>query len=121
MEVNGIPGIVAVVMKDGEIVFEKALGVANVENDVPMKPDHIFRMASISKVRTFPIFSYSKLITAAALCVLHERGGIDWEQPARTYFPDYPEKEKGDPTVCGLKVTLNDTCRFSSLLFIQEG
>jgi CubicO group peptidase (beta-lactamase class C family) len=72
LETNGITGAVTVVMKDGrdnfadhqllgKIVWQKALGKADIENNVPMTVNHIFRMASISKVTKNSVSYHSGL------------------------------------------------------------
>ena len=47
-----VPGIVALVMQDGEVVYEKALGWADRESGRRMTPDTIFRIASQTKALT---------------------------------------------------------------------
>ena len=42
-------GISAAVVKDGEIVYNKAFGYKNVENQTPLTTDDFMRIASISK------------------------------------------------------------------------
>lgn len=50
------------VMKDGRLVYAKGYGLADEEEDIPMSPGHIMRIASLSK-----------LITATAVMQLCER------------------------------------------------
>lgn len=42
-------GLAVVVVKKGEIVYTKNLGWQNVENQIPLSDNSIFRIASISK------------------------------------------------------------------------
>ena len=44
-----IPGASLAVAKDGRLVLAKGYGLANVENQDPVQPDTLFRIASISK------------------------------------------------------------------------
>jgi CubicO group peptidase (beta-lactamase class C family) len=44
-----IPGLSVAVVKDGQIVYEKALGLKDIEKNIPLAEDDIFRIASISK------------------------------------------------------------------------
>ncbi len=53
-------------------------GVTSVENPLPVTPDTLFQVGSISK--TF---------TAPALMMLMEAGKVDLETPVRTYLPDF--------------------------------
>jgi CubicO group peptidase (beta-lactamase class C family) len=47
---------VVAVAKDGKLVFERGFGYADVEGLVEMTPDHIMRVASISKVSAQVLF-----------------------------------------------------------------
>ena len=63
-----MPSIVAAVMRDGELVWETAVGVADVESDAEATPDTQYRVGSITK--TF---------TAAAIMQLRDAGKLDLE------------------------------------------
>src|SRR5688500_9976027 len=43
------PGMVCAVMQDGEIIYEKGFGMADLEHDEPLSPDSVFYIASTSK------------------------------------------------------------------------
>ena len=43
------PGAVALVAKDGNVIYRKAFGNANLELGVPMIPENIFELGSITK------------------------------------------------------------------------
>src|SRR5947208_2020594 len=45
----GLPGAAIIVAKNGQVIFRKGYGVANLELQVPIKPDMVFRIASITK------------------------------------------------------------------------
>ena len=60
-----IAGAVALVMRDGEIVYEQAVGWLDREERRPMTTDAIFRIAS-----------QSKAITSAAIMMLVEEGSV---------------------------------------------
>ena len=60
-----IAGAGLLVIKDGEEKYGKVYGEANMEQNVPMQRDTIFRM-----------FSMSKPITATAVMILFERGEL---------------------------------------------
>lgn len=63
-----IQGASLAITKDERLVYAKGFGIANTETGEEVKPGHLFRIASVSK-----------LITAAALMKLYEEGklGID--------------------------------------------
>ncbi|MBE3110786.1 MAG: serine hydrolase, partial [Acidobacteria bacterium] len=46
---SATPGCAVGVSVDGKVVIEKAYGMADLEHDVPMKPDTIFEIGSASK------------------------------------------------------------------------
>ena len=73
------PGATAIVVKDGDVLFRGARGMANIELGVPLTPDHVFRLASITKQ-----------FTAAAILLLEEDGKLSVDDPITKYLPDYP-------------------------------
>src|SRR5690606_8716170 len=42
-------GLAVVVIKDNQPIYQKALGYKNLESQTPLRTDHLFRIASISK------------------------------------------------------------------------
>ena len=60
-----INGVSVAMVKDEKLVFAKGYGYADVENKVKVEPDHLFRIASVSK-----------LITATAIMKLKEEGKL---------------------------------------------
>ena len=62
------PSIGAAVLRDGELIWETAVGVADVETDLEATPDTQYRIGSITK--TF---------TAAAIMQLRDAGKLDLE------------------------------------------
>ena len=59
----GLKGVSLSVMRNDSLLFSKGFGIA--DNNVPMEPGHILRMASVSK-----------LVTAVGIMVLQERGQL---------------------------------------------
>ncbi|MEM9530909.1 MAG: serine hydrolase [Pseudomonadota bacterium] len=74
------PGAAALVVKNGEVVFNDAVGMANIELGMPLRPDHVFRLGSITKQ-----------FTGAAVMLLVEEGKVDLDAPIQEYLPDYPD------------------------------
>jgi len=62
-----VPGVQAAVLFDGEVVLSKAYGQADVENDVALTTEHLFRVASHSK--TFTATSILQLVEAGSLAL----------------------------------------------------
>ena len=82
MSTNSVPGIAAAAMVNGEEVWSEGFGMADLENSVPVTPQTLFRLASISKP-----------ITATAAMHLWEQGKLDIEAPIQKYCPAFPKKE----------------------------
>src|SRR5437868_5759362 len=74
MERQQIPGLSLVVVKDGKIVREKGYGLANIEHQVPVKPETIFQSGSIGKQ-----------FTAALVMLLAEDGKLSINDPISKY------------------------------------
>ena len=72
-------GAVALVSRNGKIIYKKAFGMANLELNVPMNPDNIFRIGSITKQ-----------FTAVAILQLAEQGKLDIKDDIRKFIPGYP-------------------------------
>ncbi|NHF58047.1 serine hydrolase [Flavobacteriaceae bacterium TP-CH-4] len=77
------PGLTVLVAKNDDILYRKAFGMANMELKVPMKPENVFELGSITKQ-----------FTAVAILMLMEQGKIDLLDPITTYVPDYPMQGK---------------------------
>ncbi|HEV7784677.1 MAG TPA: serine hydrolase domain-containing protein, partial [Thermoanaerobaculia bacterium] len=73
------PGASALVMKDGQVVLRKGFGMANLELGIPVSPDMVFELGSITKQ-----------FTAASILLLQERGQLRVEDEITKYLPDYP-------------------------------
>jgi serine beta-lactamase-like protein LACTB len=73
------PGAAVLVIKDGVTLLNKGYGLANVELNVPIRPDHVFHAASVGKQ-----------FTAAAIMKLVEDGKLNLQTPIRQYFPNVP-------------------------------
>ena len=73
------PGVAAIAVKDGKTVFRKAYGMANLELGVPLSPDSVFRLGSITKQ-----------FTAVAVLMLAEEGKLSLSDPITKHLPGYP-------------------------------
>ena len=74
------PGCAAAVSLNGETVFEKAFGLADMEHDVPNTPQTIFESGSVAKQ-----------FTAAAIVLLQQEGKLSIDDPVRKYIPELPD------------------------------
>ena len=78
---NNEPGGAVIAVLNQEIVFKKGYGIANMEMKIPIKPDMVFQIASITKQ-----------FTAVAIMMLSDQGILDIDKDFRTYLPDFPIK-----------------------------
>ncbi|MGB6845037.1 MAG: serine hydrolase domain-containing protein, partial [Candidatus Acidiferrales bacterium] len=74
-----IPGLALAIVRDGKIVKAKGYGLANVELDVPVKPETLFQTGSVGKQ-----------FTATAVMMLVEEGKVGLDDKITKYFPDVP-------------------------------
>ena len=81
MEQNNIPGAQVAVASRGRILELRNYGMANVELKVPVSPDTVFEIGSISK----------QFVTAAVM-VLHEQGDIGLDDGIHRYLPYLPSE-----------------------------
>lgn len=73
------PGAAAIVVKEDKVVFRGASGLADMELGVPLSPDNVFRIGSITKQ-----------FTAAAIMLLADQGKLSVSDSINEYLPDYP-------------------------------
>jgi len=73
------PGASVVIMKGGEIVHQAGYGLANVEWGIPIAPDTVFRIGSVTKQ-----------FTSAAIMLLQQRGQLSVSDPIEKFLPEYP-------------------------------
>lgn len=74
------PGCALGIFKDGEIIYAKGYGFANLEYDIPNSPNSVFRIASTSKQ-----------FTAACIILLEEQGKLSLEDNLKSFFPEFPD------------------------------
>src|ERR1041385_679322 len=79
MQAQQIPGLALAVVKDGKMVIARGYGFANVEHQVPVKPETIFQSGSTGKQ-----------FTATAVMMLVEEGKLSLDDKITKYFPDCP-------------------------------
>jgi len=92
IDLKEIPGAVAVVCRNGKIVYQKAFGSADNVSNRAMKTDDVFRIASMSKA-----------ITSTAVMMLWEEGLFNLDDPISKYIPEFK-----NPTVLD-SLTMSDT------------
>ncbi|HJP59395.1 MAG TPA: serine hydrolase domain-containing protein, partial [Gemmatimonadaceae bacterium] len=91
---NEIAGAVALVLRDGRPVYEKAVGWADKESGRRMTTDAIFRIAS-----------QSKAITSTAVLILVEEGKIGLQDPVSRFIPEFAHTTVATRSDTGTSVT----------------
>jgi len=75
-----LPGSVVLISKNDEIIYHEAFGFSDIDNQIPMKTNSIFRIAS-----------QTKFITATAIMMLQERGDLVITENVSKYIPEFKE------------------------------
>ncbi|WP_428667998.1 serine hydrolase domain-containing protein [Runella sp.] len=75
---GAFPGVTAIVVRNGKIVYYKAFGKADLESNKPLEKEAIYRIASMTKA-----------ITSLAVMMLHEEGKIMLDDPISKYIPEF--------------------------------
>lgn len=83
MKKSQAPGISLAVVKDGKIIKSSGYGFANLEHQVPTRPETVFQSGSLGKQ-----------FTAAAVLLLMEDGKLGLDDPISKYLDNTPEAWK---------------------------
>jgi CubicO group peptidase (beta-lactamase class C family) len=77
------PGAALAIIQEGEIIYRRGYGMANLEHNVPITSKTVFRIGSTSKQ-----------FTAAAVALLSLQGKISLDDDIRKFVPELPHYEK---------------------------
>lgn len=90
-----VPGMAVGLAKDGRLVFARGYGFADVEEETPVQPDSLFRIASVSKP-----------ITAVAILRLVEEGRLSLDDHAFRILADLdpPQGATPDPRLFDITI-----------------
>jgi len=103
-------GAVVLILRDGQPVYSRAVGLADREAGTPMALDTIFRLASMTK----PIVSVATIAGA-------EAGLFDLDDPVTAFLPEFrPAGPGGEAAVITIRHLLTHTAGLS-YGFLQEG
>lgn len=72
------PGLSTIVVKNGETIYKKMLGCANLENSIPIRENTLFNIGSTSKQ-----------FTAFLILLLEEEKKLSIDDNVSKYLPDY--------------------------------
>ena len=73
-----VAGTVTLVARNGKVVYHEAAGRRDIEKNVPMTTDTLFRIASMSKA-----------ITSVAVMMLVEEGRVHLDDPVSRFIPSF--------------------------------
>jgi CubicO group peptidase (beta-lactamase class C family) len=72
------PSIAVSIVHDGELIFADGFGYRNLTDSLPATENTLYAIGSCTKA-----------FTATAAGMLVEDGVLDWDEPVRTYLPDF--------------------------------
>lgn len=78
VERDGGPGVMAAIVKDGDVIWSGAAGMADMESSIPLTTETKMRIGSVSKP-----------LTAALLLRLSDQGLIDLRTDIRKWVPEF--------------------------------
>ena len=83
-------GMTAMIARRGQVVFEHAAGVLDLETGAPMRLDSLLR-----------VYSMTKPITSAGALMLVDEGKLDLDEPVTRFFPEWSQQTayQGDKVV----------------------
>ena len=95
-----IAGAVGLVLRDGRVIYERAVGWADKESGRRMTTDAMFRIAS-----------QTKALTSIAIMILFEEGKIALDDPVSRFIPAYARTTvmvNGQPVPAKRRITIRD-------------
>jgi len=81
-DLPGSPGCALAVAQDGALVYSRGYGYANLDYDIPITPQTVFDVASVTKQ-----------FNAASLSMLALEGKLSLDDNVRKWLPELPEYE----------------------------
>jgi CubicO group peptidase (beta-lactamase class C family) len=76
----GSPGCAVGVYRDGTVSYARGFGEANLDHSIPITPDTVFYVGSVSKQ-----------FTAMSVALLAREGKLSLDDPVRKYVPELPD------------------------------
>jgi CubicO group peptidase (beta-lactamase class C family) len=80
VDTGAVAGVVAVIARNGQVVYEEAIGRFDAERPDPLRADHLFR-----------IYSMTKPVTAVAILKLQDQGRLNIDDPVSKYIPAFAD------------------------------
>jgi len=79
-----LPGAVVLIVRDDKVAYFRAFGYQDREKQIAMRPDSVFRIASMTK----------PIVTVAAMTLV-EDGKLDLAAPVSQYLPEFKDLQVG--------------------------
>ena len=76
------PGVALSIIKEDDVIYERAFGLRDVEAGLELTPD-----------TRFPVASITKSFTAMSVALLVDEGKLEWDKPVREYMPEFILKD----------------------------
>ncbi len=114
-----MPGMVALIAKNGEVAYHKSFGMQDIEMGIPMPEDAIFRIASMSKA-----------VISTAVMILYEEGQFLLTDPVSKYIPEFsnpmvitqlPDSEETILVPARSKITIRNLLNHTSGITYGKG
>jgi len=83
MKEMGVPGLALAVVHDQKIVLVEGFGFREVSQQIPVTPTTRFVLGSTTKA-----------FTTLAMAMLVDEGKMSWDEPVRTYLPEFALKDE---------------------------
>jgi CubicO group peptidase (beta-lactamase class C family) len=78
VESRTTPGVAVLILQDGKLTYERAVGVRDPRGGEPLRTDRLFRLASMTKP-----------VTSVAAMMLVEQGRIGLDNPLAKHLPQF--------------------------------
>lgn len=80
---NSVPGAELAISRNGQVIFSKAWGMADLEHNIALTTQSLIEAGSVSKQ-----------FTAASILLLEQQGKLSLEDDVRKYIPELPDYGK---------------------------
>jgi CubicO group peptidase (beta-lactamase class C family) len=99
VDARDLPGAVVAIARNGKLAYLEAIGFQDHGKQIPIKPDAIFWIASMTKP-----------VTSVAAMILVEEGKLELDAPVSRYLPELKDMqvgvEKTDPATGKIEIEL---------------
>ena len=103
------PGCVIAVIKNGEALFKKGYGLANLEYDIPINTKTVFEAGALAKQ-----------IVATCVFLLEKEGKLNLDDPIQKFIPEFPEYKEGIISIKNLLYQSSGLRSYLAILFSQN-